>query len=151
MLQKTIKFLDNHRFLLVLLLLILFIILFFIVSIFIFFNYNFKPLACTKNIDENTCYHDNIKILKEPQTTKETIFKNYAQELQTLKTTYNLPEFNYYTAYYYTKISELDYEKNKRNETLYEFFTYYSNTYNLTEFYQTNNLFYEIFYPYKIG
>ena len=151
MFRKIINFLDNHRLILALTMLIILTFIFLIVTAFIFLNYDFKPLNCTKNIDATTCYHDNTIILKNPEETKNTIFKEHQEELNTLTKTYNLPEFNSYTAYFYKEIANLDYTKNKRNETLSLFFTHYSNTYNLDNFYQTNSLFYEIFYPYKIG
>ena len=150
MIKKVINFLDNHRLILALTMLLFLTLIFLLVAIFIFFHYNFKPLDCTKDIDDNLCFHDNIEILKEPDSYKNNIFKEYSSEINSLIKNYNLPEFNKYTAYYYKEVANLDYNKYKRNETLALFFTHYSNTYNLDNFYQTNNLFYEIFYPYKI-
>ena len=78
------------------------------------------------------------------------VFKEYEGEIKELVKEYDLPEFNFYTAYYYELASNFDYQKNKRNETLNKYFKIYSNTYNLEKFYKKNNLFFRIFYPYKI-
>ena len=97
MFKKIINFLDKHRLILALSMLLSLTIIFFLISICIFLNYNFKPLECTKNIDDSLCFHDNTEILKNPESTKETIFKAYSSEISLLIKNYNLPEFNNYS------------------------------------------------------
>ena len=99
------------------------------VNLYIFFNYNFEELSCTKNINEDICYNDKKEILKDPENEKKKIFKEYKDNIE---------------------ISKMDYTMYKRNESLNNFFNDYSNTYNLEEFYKNNTLFYQIFLPYKM-
>lgn len=120
------------------------------VNLYIFFNYNFEELSCTKNINEDICYNDKKEILKDPENEKKKIFKEYKDNIEILKKEYKLPDFNLYTAYYYSLASNMDYTMYKRNESLNNFFNDYSNTYNLEEFYKNNTLFYQIFLPYKM-
>ena len=150
MIKKALKFLDNHRIILILLILIIISIIFISFNIYAFFNYKFIKLECTKNINEELCYNNNTIILINPDNKKEKIFKEYKNNLKSLKETYKLPEFNLYTAYYYTLASNVDYKMNKRNKTLNDFLNNYSNTYNLEKFYKKNNLYYRIFLPYYL-
>ena len=150
MIRKVSNFLDKHRLILVLVILFLFSLIFIGTSLGLFFTHNFDNLKCEKNVDDNICLNNNLEILKKPEEVKKEIFLEYKNSIESLKEEYNLPKFNYYTAYYYTLASNLDYSKNKRNMTLNEFFNLYSNTYNLETFYKNNNLFYQIFFPYKL-
>ncbi len=148
--KKISNFLDKHRLILVLSVLLLISLIFILVNLYIFFHYKFEALECPVNTKEETCINKDITILKEPEKKREEIFKEYEDNILELKEEYNLPDFNFYTAYYYTLASNIDYTKNERNITLNQFFNDYSNTYKLDEFYKNNNLFYQIFLPYKV-
>ena len=145
MLKKIISFFDRHRIILVIFILLIVTTTFIGIHSIIFLQHNFTALNCTKDSDEVYCYHDNIKILKDPVSYTEKFFKNNKSEINKLKKNYKLAEFNFYTAYYYEVASSI-----YNNEELYEFFKAYSNTYNLEEFYIKNNLYFELFYNYKL-
>lgn len=149
-LKKIINFLDRHRLILVLLILLLISFLFLGINSLLFLYHNFKPLECDKKIEDNYCYHENIKIFVEPEEEKNNFFKNNSKEIKILKETYNLPDFSYHTAYFYSLASELEYNMNEENNKLYDFFATYKNTYDLEKFYKKNIFYYEIFYDYKI-
>ncbi len=148
--KKIINFLDNHRLILVLLILLIISILFLSINSIIFLNHKFTALECTKDIDKEYCFHNDIKIFKDPNKIKENFFKENKKDIETLKKKYNLPDFNNYTAFYYNLAASIAYNMDKDNEKLLDFFSIYSNTYNLNEFYEKNNLYYDIFYHYKI-
>ena len=149
--MKTLsKYLDKHRLILTLLILLIISIIFILVSLLLFLNHDFEAYECTKNKDEEICLYKSLEIFKNPIESKDKFFLEYQDEIKSLVKEYNLPEFNFYTAYYYELASNFDYQKNKRNETLNRYFKIYSNTYNLEKFYKRNNHFFSIFYPYKI-
>lgn len=148
-LKTIIKFLDNHRLILVLLILFIISSLFLGINSLMFLNHNFKPLECTSNEDENYCYNNELKIFKNPTSSQKEFFETKKEEIAKLKNDYDLPEFNYYSAYYYEEASRLE-VINTGNEELFNFFNVFSNTYNLKKFYQKNNLYFDIFYKYKI-
>lgn len=150
MIKKVVKFFDSHRIILVLLTLLILSILFISLKVIIFLNHNFKPLLCTNNIDSVYCYHNEMKIFKEPEDTQKEFFKENKDSINDLIKKYNLPDFNKYTSYYYEVVAMLNYDLTGTNKNLYEFFETYNNTYNIKNFYKTNNFYYEIFYPYKI-
>ena len=148
--RKISNFLDKHRLILVLLILFMVVLIFIGVNLLIFFNYHFEALDCEKEINDEVCLVNNLEILKNPEETKKEIFLEYKNSIDSLKEEYNLPEFDFYTAYYYKLASNLDYSKNKRNMTLNDFFNRYCNSYSLDTFYKNNNIFYQIFLPYKL-
>ena len=148
--KKISNFFDKHRIILGIFIILIIFLIFLGTNLYIFFNYNFKKLECTSNIDEYVCLSDNIEILVNPDKTKKEIFKEYENSIKDLQDTYDLPDFDLYTAYYYTLASNIDYNLNNRNMTLNNFFNQYSNTYNLEEFYKDNNLFYDVFLPVKL-
>lgn len=150
MIKKIINFFDRHRLILVLTILFIIAFIFLLINSLIFLNYKFKPLECTKEIDETYCCHNDIKIFADASTSKKKFFKTHEKEINNLKEIYELPEFNYYTSYYYEKVALVNYEKNDEGEELYNFFLMYNKTYNLEAYYQKNNFYYEIFKPYKI-
>ncbi len=150
MIKKVNNFLDGHRIILVLLILAIISAVFMIVNIYMFFNYKFVGLECIDKINQEVCLNNGKEILVNPEESKKTILKEYKESLANLKETYDLPEFNLYTAYYYTIASNLDYNKYERNEKLNTFLNQYTNTYDLEEFYKNNNLFYDLFMPYKL-
>ncbi len=150
MIRKIVSFFDRHRFILSLFLMLLVSIIFILVSLILFFNHDFEALKCNKDIDQEICNYNNKEIFIKPEESINKIFREYKIEIEELKKEYKLPEFGFYTAYYYELASNFDYQKNKRNETLNKYFKIYSNSYNLEKFYKKNNLFFRIFYPYKI-
>ena len=149
--MTIVNFLNKHRIFLIILILLLISLSFLTIKLIIFKTYHFKPYSCTSLIDENTCYYNDLIILKNPNSYQKDIFLEYQNYLNDLVKTYNLPEFNNYTAYLYLLASNYDYNITNRNETLNIFFKNYVNTYNLKEFYQKNVIFYDIFYPFKIS
>ncbi len=150
MIKKVVSFFDRHRFIFVLVILFLVSFIFIGVKIFTFLNHKFEALSCKDKIKETTCMVGNKEIFLEPEEEINKLFKEYDKEIKDLKEQYNLPEFNFYTAYYYYLVSKIDYQMYGRNESIMDYLYIYINTYNLEEFYQKNNVFYEIFYPYKI-
>ena len=151
MIKRVINFFDQHRILLILLILFLIISIFIGVNSYLFFHHDFEVLVCTEEIDEDYCYHKNIKILKDPENSKEEFFAEYQDEIESLQEEYHLDEFNFYTAYYYQVASRLNYEINSEYKILKDFFEAYANTYNLEEFYKDNNFYFNLFYRYKIN
>ena len=91
------------------------------------------------------------KILVEPEGSKETFFTEYQEEIEALKKKYRLDDFNFYTAYYYQVVSDLEYELTGENKELKDFFEVYANTYDLENYYLKNNLYFRWFYRYKIN
>ena len=151
MIKRIVNFFDKHRIFLVLFILLIIVILFLGVNSYFFLNHKFMPLNCTKEINEEYCYHNEVEILKDPESSKEAFFEKYSDEIEELEETYNLDEFNFYTAYYYLVASRLHYDMNEEYKILVEFFERYANTYNLEEFYFDNTLYFNMFYPYKIN
>ncbi len=150
MIRKVVSFFDRHRFILSLFIMLIVSMIFIMVSLFMFFKHDFEAFKCSKDIDKEVCIYKNKEIYSNPDKSINKVFKEYEGEIKELVKEYNLPEFDFYTAYYYELASNFDYQKNKRNETLNKYFKIYSNTYNLEKFYKKNNLFFRIFYPYKI-
>lgn len=150
MIKKVISFFDRHRFILILTILFVIASIFLLINSLIFLNYEFKALECTKKIDDTYCYHNDTKILVDASESLKEFFNTYEEELNNLKKNFELPEFNYYTAYYYEKVALVNYEKNSEGEELYNFLQTYNRTYNIEAHYQKNNFYYEIFKPYKI-
>ena len=151
MIKKVINFLDNHRLVLIIIIILFISLIFLTYKSYNFLNYNFKSLRCTQDIDDIYCFNNDIKIFKEPKKYKEEYFKSNSKIIKTLQENYNLPEYNNYTSYYYEITSLIDYEMNRNNKELYEFFHIYNNTYNIEKFYIENNLYFQIFYKYKIA
>ena len=148
--STIVNLLDKHRFLLVLFLLGIISLIFSAISFYIFINYKFTALECDNLKSNNTCLASNKEIFTNPRVSIENLFKEYNNEINILKKDYNLPDFNNYTAYYYYLASIHDYELNGRNETLMHNFKIYVDTYDLISFYENNNIYYEMFYPYKL-
>ncbi len=150
MIKKLINFLERHRIIFALIVIILVSLIYIIVNVVMFFKHDFEAFKCSKNNGEEICIYNNKEIYADPKSSIDKIFKEYEREILELKKEYKLPEFNFYTAYYYELASNFDYQMNKRNETLNKYFKIYSNSYDLEKFYKKNNLFFRIFYPYKI-
>lgn len=149
--KKIINFLDNHRLILVILILFLITITFFCIKSILFLNYKFTNLDCTKNINETYCYYKETKIYINPEVQKEEIFKEKEKDIKILKEKYKLPKFNFYTSYYYEVAALLNYNETNENKDLLEFFTYYNASYNISDFYKENVLYYDLYYRYKIN
>lgn len=149
--KKIIKFLDNHRFVLIILVLLLISISFLSIKSIFFLNHKFQNLACTNDIDEMYCYNKETKIYRYPEEIKKVIFTEKKDDIKALKEKYKLPDFNFYTSYYYEVASLLNYNETEENKDLLDFFTYYNTSYNLSEFYKENVLYYNLFYRYKIN
>ena len=148
--QKTIKFLDNHRFILVIIILFIISLLFFSIKTYLFFHHDFEVRTCSSPLDSEYCYYEDLIILKNPEEYKEKFFLKYKDEISTLKENYNLDEFNHYTAYYYDVAAHLQYEISQEYKVLSNFFKAYTNTYDLENFYLENNFYFNIFYHYNI-
>ena len=144
-----LKYLDNHRFILILLILLSIVIIFLGTKSYLFLNHHFISLKFTANIDENYCWHKDLKILNN-NSYKDEFFLEHKDEIEKLIANYNLPKFSNYTSYYYEVVSNIDYKITSQNEDIYLFFKAYNNTYDITNFFRQNTLFFEIFYPYKI-
>ena len=142
--KRTIKFLDNHRFILIILILLIISILFIGINSFIFLNHKFQKLNCTTQIDDTFCYYNNAKIYINPEREKESIFKEKEKEIKALKEKYKLPDFNYYT-------SLLNFNETDEDEEIYEFFKNFNASYNIDNFYKENTIYYDLFYRYKIN
>ena len=151
MIKRVVNFLNRHRFLLIIIALLIITILFIGINSILFFHHQFNKLTCTKELDEEYCYHENTKIFINPLNSKDIFFEKYADEITQLINEYNLDEFNNYTAYYYYYASKINYEKNNEYKILLDFFKTYIDTYNIEEFYMENNFFFNIFYNYKIN
>jgi len=149
--KKIINFLDKHRLILVILILTIISWLFIGINSLIFLNHNFKKLNCTKDLDATYCYNNDFQIYINPEVEKEKIFKEKTAEIKKLKVKYELPEFNYYTSYFYEVTSLLNYNETGENEDLLVFFKNYNNSYNISNFYKANTFYYDIFYHYKIN
>ena len=150
-LNKIVKFLDQHRIILVVLILIIVSTTFLGINSYLFLHHEFLPLTCTDGINEEYCYSKKNKILVEPEGSKETFFTEYQEEIEALKKKYRLDDFNFYTAYYYQVVSDLEYELTGENKELKDFFEVYANTYDLENYYLKNNLYFRWFYRYKIN
>jgi len=151
LIKNIIKFLDKHRLILVLLILFIVSISFLGINSIIFLNHKFEPLICNKDLDEIYCYNNDSKIFVNPKKEQEEFFENYQKEIAEFVSNHNLPEFNFYTAYYYNETASLDFITTSENEELYTFFNTFVNTYNLKKFYQKYNFYYDIFYHYKMN
>ena len=151
MIKKAINSLNQHRLLLIRIILLLIIITFLSINSYLFLHHKFQALTCTEKIDEEYCYHNDIKILKNPQSSQEAFFKKYDDEISELQEKYHLDEFNFYTAYYYLVASRLNYTINNEYKIMEEFFEAYTNTYDLEQFYFKNNFYFSLFYNYKIS
>lgn len=152
MIPKIIKFLDKHRFILIILILILITVIFLSIKSFFFLNKQFKPLECLKNLDNNSCKYKNIEIFKNPEKSKKEFLKEYSKSIADLQAKYKLPNLNFYTSYFYEVAANLEYNMTMDSvlKEVYLFFQTYNNTYKLKEFYQENPIYYNIFYPYKL-
>ena len=149
--KKIISFLDKHRLILIIILLLIISFSFISVKSFIFLNHQFKKLECTNDIDETYCYHKEIKIYKDPEVEKKNVFKEKEATIESLKEKYQLPNFNFYTSYYYEVASLLNFNETDENEDLLTFFTSYNNSYGISNFYKENVFYYDLFYRYKIN
>jgi len=145
-----INFLDKHRFILVLLILLLISIIFIGINSIIFLNHKFQKLECTSELDEIYCYHESFQIYINPEDEKKKIFEEKELEIKNIKEKYNLPEFNFYTSYYYEVASLLNYTETNENEDLLVFFKNYNSSYEISDFYKKNTIYYDLFYHYKI-
>ena len=126
-------------------------LLFLGINSYLFLHHDFIALTCTEELDDEYCYHDEIKILINPEESKNNFFEKYDDEIKMLQEKYNLEEFNNYTAYYYLVAARLNYDVNTEYKILQDFFEAYANTYNLEEFYLKNNFYFNLFYRYKIN
>lgn len=151
MIKRIINFFDNHRITLVILILFLITLAFVSIKSYLFLHHDFIPLNCMSNINDEICNHNNMIIFTNPEKSKSAFFAQYNPEINKLQETYNLPEFNYYTAYYYELVSEIDYKLKNGREELYTFFNQFSNTYSLNDFYLKNTLYFDIFYYFRIS
>ena len=149
--KRVVNFFDEHRVVLIFLILILIVIIFLSINSNLFFHHEFESLTCTKEIDDEYCYHNDIKIFVNPEKSKEDFFTRYDDEIEKLIEEYHLDEFDFYTAYYYLVASRLNYDINSEYKILQDFFETYVNTYNLEEFYMENNFYFNLFYRYKIN
>ena len=150
MIKQVVNFLDNHRLLLVFLILCLIVLLFIGINSYIFLHHEFQALNCTENIDDEYCYHHDIKIFANPENSKTEFFTHNEEIIHELQEQYHLDDFNYYTAYYYLVASKLHYTTDQEYKILWDFFEIYANTYNLEEYYLENNFYFNLFYKYKI-
>lgn len=148
--RKVIKFLDKHRLILVVLILLLITILFIGINSIIFLNHKFQNLKCTSDLDEIYCYNEDYQIYINPEKEKEKIFNEKEKEIKALKEKYNLPKFNFYTSYYYEVAALLNYNETNENEDLLVFFKNYNTSYEISDFYKKNTIYYDLFYHYKI-
>ena len=149
--KRVVNFFDEHRVVLIFLILILIVIIFLSINSYLFFHHEFESLTCTEEIDDEYCYHNDIKIFVNPEKSKENFFTKYDDEIEKLIDDYHLDEFGFYTAYYYLVASRLNYDINSEYKILQDFFETYVNTYNLEEFYMENNFYFNLFYHYKIN
>ena len=149
--KRVVNFFDEHRVVLIFLILILIVIIFLSINSYLFFHHEFESLTCTEEIDDEYCYHNDIKIFVNQEKSKEDFFTRYDDEIEKLIDDYHLDEFDFYTAYYYLVASRLNYDINSEYKILQDFFETYVNTYNLEEFYMENNFYFNLFYPYKIN
>ena len=149
--KRVVNFFDEHRVVLIFLILILIVIIFLSINSYLFFYHVFESLTCTEEIDDEYCYHNDIKIFVNPEKSKEDFFTRYDDEIEKLIDDYHLDEFDFYTAYYYLVASRLNYDINSEYKILQDFFETYVNTYNLEEFYMENNFYFNLFYRYKIN
>ncbi len=150
MIKSIINFFDQHRILLVISILFFIVIIFIGINSYLFFHHQFSPLTCTQSIDDEYCYYEDTIIFKNPENSKNAFFKQYNTEILELQETYNLAEFNFYTAYYYLVASRLNTQVTGEDEILENFFQEYTDTYNIEAFYFKNIFYFELFYPYKI-
>ena len=151
MIKKVINFFNRHRLVLILGILLVIVVVFLGVNTFLFFHHDFAALSCTSDLDEETCYHEDIVIFINPEESKENFFLKYDDEIEMLKEDYNLDEFNFYTAYYYLVAARLNYDTKEEYKILTTFFEKYANTYNLEEFYMEINFYFNLFYADKIS
>lgn len=149
--NRIVKFLDNHRFILILLILLFISCLFLSIKSVIFLNHKFKSYRCTESLDETYCYHEGIQIYINPEKEKKNIFKEKKSAIESLQKKYALPEFNYYTSYFYEVASLLNFNETGENEELLVFFKNYNTSYNIGNFYKENTIYYDIFYHYKLN
>lgn len=151
MIKRVINFFDCHRFVLVLLILLLFSLCFFGIKTFLFFHHDFKSFPCTEKRDNTTCIYQDKVIFVNPEESKEHFFKEKKEEIKKLIKDYHLPAFQFYTSYYYEIASLVNYNETSKGEDLLEFFKVYNNSYDITNYYKENVLFYNLFLPYKIA
>lgn len=148
--KKIISFLDKHRFILVLLILFVISTTFIGINSFSFLHHKFNNLICTKELDEIYCYNKDMQIFKNPVQEMNRTLEEKKEKVEKFKKKYKLPDFNFYTAYYYEVASLFNFNETGEDEDLLSFFKYYNNSYNIREFYKKNTFYYGIFYPYKI-
>lgn len=148
--KRIIDFLNRHRLILILVILIFIVIIFLAAKTILFFSHNFQALSCTEEIDDEYCYYEDTIIFVDPNASKEAFFARYDEEVAALEEEYSLPEFNYYTAYYYLVAARLNYSTKEEYKIFQNFFEVYANTYNIEEFYLQNSFYFNLFYPYKI-
>ncbi len=151
MVKNTVDFLDKHRLILIIIILAFIVLIFISIKSFMFLHHEFRPLKCTSNNDLNTCYHNADLIFFNPDEALKSFLGNKKEEIKNLKEKYRLPEFNFYTAYYYEIASEADFKLKNGEEELYIFFKQFNNTYNLKEFYLENTFYFNIFYYFRIS
>ena len=149
MTKKIVKYLDNHRLLLILLILLIISVVFISIRSVMFFHHNFEVLTC-KEIEEETCNYKDKMIYKDPEKKKEEFFKNNSKNINQLVRKYDLPKYSIYTSYYYEIAALINFNETEEQEELYLFFHQYNNSYQLKEFYEKNIIYYNLFYHYKI-
>ena len=116
MMKKVIKFFDHHRLLLVLLILLFIVLLFLTINSYLFLHYDFNALNCTKEIDEEYCYYNDTKILKNPEESAYAFFEKYNKEINELIEKYNLLEemqnhYEKYLSFLQKNNFEIEFEK----------------------------------------
>ena len=119
--KRVVNFFDEHRVVLIFLILILIVIIFLSINSYLFFHHEFESLTCTEEIDDEYCYHNDIKIFVNPEKSKEDFFTRYDDEIEKLIDDYHLDEFDFYTAYYYLVASRLNYDINSEYKILQDF------------------------------
>ncbi|MDE5539103.1 MAG: hypothetical protein K2J20_01280 [Bacilli bacterium] len=151
MIRNVISFLDRHRVALVLIILFLISIIFLGVKSYLFLHHEFQNLECTSETFGYYCEHDDIQILANPIDDTKTFFEENKEEIKALNDKYSLPEFNFYTAYFYQIASEADYKIHDGSRDIYTFLESYCNTYDLKNYYIKNNFYFDIFYYFRIN
>jgi len=149
--KKIINFFDHHRLILVCCILIFVASLFIGINSFFFFHHKFTAFTCTSELDDTYCFHEYNQILKNPEESKNTFFKEKASEIKALQKKYKLKEFNFYTTYYYEVASLLNYNETGEGEELYTFFKNYNRSYDIPNFYKKYVIYFDLFYHYKVA
>ena len=90
MLKKIINYFDHYRIVLIFVILLIITLLFLGINSYLFLHHDFIALTCTEELDDEYCYHDEIKILINPEESKNNFFEKYDDEIKMLQEKYNL-------------------------------------------------------------